>query len=86
VTARNQAMIRMPEITTPAAIPILTARQTSAMFIVVFLCSGRWKYKNARRDDSPGVDSGLSPRSVAVTVEVGKYLFLGISPDVSLVG
>ena len=32
-------MTRMPEITTPAAIPILIARQTSAMFIVVFLFS-----------------------------------------------
>jgi hypothetical protein len=37
---------------------------------------GLWKYKNARRIISPGVYSGLSSRPVAVTVEVGKYLFL----------
>ena len=36
--------------------------------------------QNARRTISPGVNSGLSPRPVAVTGEVGKYLCFGGSP------
>ena len=45
MTHRYHVMIRMPEITTAIRIPVPVARNASAMFIVVFLCSGRWKYK-----------------------------------------
>jgi len=68
VTARNQAMTRMPEITTPAAIPILIASDTSAMFIVVFLCSIDGNTKSPA-NYSPGFDLGLSPQPVTVLRE-----------------
>lgn len=63
------------------------ARNTSAIFIAIFLFDFEFDWENkTRRISSPGVDSGLSPRPVAVMEEVGKYLCFGRSPDVSFVG
>jgi hypothetical protein len=62
-------IIRMPAITTASRIPVPVARNASAIFIAIFLLNLIEKTKT-RRTISPDVDSGLSPRPVAVVDEV----------------